>query len=94
MIFKKILFRLFIFLILFISFTLKSFSLEPEKFVQSVVNEASSILTENFTKEQKIEKLESIAKETVDIKGIGYYSLGSHKKSLSDEKKKRISRHF
>ena len=88
MLFKKYLVKFFIFLILFITFALKSFSLEPEKFVQSVVNEASSVLTKNFTKEQKIEKLKSIAKETVDIKGIGYYSLGSHRKNLSDDKKK------
>ena len=88
MLFKKYLVKFFIFLILFITFALKSFSLEPEKFVQSVVNEASSVLTKNFTKEQKIEKLKSIAKEIVDIKGIGYYSLGSHRKNLSDDKKK------
>jgi len=88
MLFKKYLVKFFIFLILFITFALKSFSLEPEKFVQSVVNEASSVLTKNFTKEQKIEKLKSIAKEVVDIKGIGYYSLGSHRKNLSDDKKK------
>ena len=55
MLFKKYLVKFFIFLILFITFALKSFSLEPEKFVQSVVNEASSVLTKNFTKEQKIE---------------------------------------
>ena len=88
MLFKKYLVKFFIFLILFITFALKSFSLEPEKFVQSVVNEASSVLTKNFTKEQKIEKLKSIAKEIVDFKGIGYYSLGSHRKNLSDYKKK------
>ena len=88
MLFKKYLVKFFIFLILFITFALKSFSLEPEKFIQSVVNEASSVLIKNFTKEQKIEKLKSIAKEVVDIKGIGYYSLGSHRKNLSDDKKK------
>ena len=88
MLFKKYLVKFFIFLILFITFALKSFSLEPEKFVQSIVNKASSVLTKNFTREQKIEKLKSIAKKTVDIKGIGYYSLGSHRKNLSDDKKK------
>ena len=88
MLFKKYLVKFFIFLILFITFALKSFSLEPEKFIQSVVNEASSVLIKNFTKEQKIEKLKSIAKEIVDIKGIGYYSLGSHRENLSDDKKK------
>ncbi len=85
---KKNLFKFSLILIFFSVFTAKSFSLEPKDFVQSVVDQASSVLSKNFTKEQKIEKLKSIAKETVDIKGIGYYSLGSHRKSLSDHKKK------
>jgi len=85
---KKNLFKFSLILIFFSAFTAKSFSLEPKNFVQSVVNQASSVLSKNFTKEQKIEKLKSIAKETVDIKGIGYYSLGSHRKGLSDHKKK------
>ena len=85
---KKNLFKFSLILIVFSALTGKSFSLEPKTFVQSVVDKASLILTKDFTKEQKIEKLKSIAKETVDIKGIGYYSLGSHRKGLSDDKKK------
>ena len=85
---KKNLFKFSLILIFFSAFTAKSFSLEPKNFVQSVVNQASSVLSKNFTKEQKIEKLKSIAKEKVDIKGIGYYSLGAHRKNLSDDKKK------
>ena len=85
---KKILFKFSLILIVLSIFTEKSFSLEPKKFVQSVANEASLILTKNFTKEQKIEQLKSIAEETVDIRGIGYYSLGAHRKNLSDDKKK------
>ena len=73
---------------MFSTFAGKSFSLEPKEFVQSIANEASLILTKNFTREQKIEKLKSIAKETVDFRGIGYYSLGAHRKNLSDDKKK------
>ena len=85
---KKFLIKFSLILIVFSVFVGKSFSLEPEEFVQSVVNQASSILTKNYTKEQKIEKLKSIAEEAVDIKGIGYYSLGAHRKNLSDDKKK------
>ena len=85
---KKFLIKFSLILIVFSLFIGKSFSLEPEEFVQSVVNQASLILTKNFTKEQKIEKLKSIAKETVDFRGIGYYSLGVHRKNLSDDKKK------
>tara|TARA_Y100000748_G_scaffold199319_1_gene167056 strand:- start:228 stop:830 length:603 start_codon:yes stop_codon:yes gene_type:complete len=86
--FQKYFIRFFQFFILFNVLTLKSFSLEPQKFVQNVVDQASNVLTKSYTKEQKIEKLKALAKKTVDIKGIGYYSLGAHRKSLSDSKKK------
>ena len=85
---KKILIKFSLILIVFSVFIGKSFSLEPKEFVQSVANEASLILAKNFTKEQKIEKLKSIAKKSVDFRGIGYYSLGAHRKNLSDDKKK------
>ena len=86
---KKNLFKFSLILIFFSAFTGKSFSLEPKDFVQSVADQASLVLTENFTKEQKIEKLKSIAKDTVDIIGIGYYSLGKHSKNLDEEQKKK-----
>ena len=85
---KKFLIKFSLILIVFSVFIGKSFSLEPKEFVQSVANEASLVLAKNFTKEQKIEKLKSIAKESVDFRGIGYYSLGAHRKNLSDDKKK------
>ena len=71
--FKKILIIIF----LFNSIHTNSFSLEADIFVQSTVNRASQILSKNITKEEKIIQLKSIAKETVDIKGVGLYSLGS-----------------
>ena len=92
--FKKYLIKFSLILILFSTFVEKSFSLEPGKFVQSVVDEASLVLTKNFTKEQKIEKLRSIAKRSVDIKGIGFYTLGAHRKTLSDDQKKEYSKLF
>ena len=85
---KKFLIKFSLILIVFSVFIGKSFSLEPKEFVQSVANEASLILTKNSTKEQKIEELKSIAKKSVDFRGIGYYSLGAHRKNLSDDKKK------
>tara|TARA_Y100000590_G_scaffold165523_1_gene189541 strand:+ start:76 stop:678 length:603 start_codon:yes stop_codon:yes gene_type:complete len=85
---KKNLINFIITIILFNFFALKSYSLEPKQFVQGVVDEASSILTKNSSKEEKIEKLKDLAKKTADIRGIGYYSLGSHRKILSDVKKK------
>ena len=66
---------------------LNVFSVEPDVFVQSTVNRASEILTKNISKEDKINNLKEIAKETVDIEGVGFYSLGSARKSLNNEQK-------
>ena len=92
--FKKFLIKFSLILILFFTFVNKSFATEPEKFVQSVVDEASAVLSKSFTKEQKIEKLRSIAKKSVDIKGIGFYTLGSHRKNLSASQKEEYSKLF
>ena len=62
-----------------------SFAMQADIFVQSTVNRASTILASNNSKEKKIEKLKSIAKETVDINGIGLYTLGSIRKTLNEE---------
>ena len=61
------------------------YSLEADVFVQSTVNRAAETLSGSYTKDQRIEKLKEIARETVDIKGIGFYSLGSHRKNLSED---------
>ena len=66
-----------------------SYSMEPDIFVQSTVNRASESLNSKFTKEEKIQKLKDIAKETVDINGIGFYTLGSYRKNINDEQKKK-----
>ena len=69
-------------------------SMEPEIFVQSTVNRASQILSENISKEEKMSKLKSVAKDTVDIKGVGFYSLGSARKNLDDNQKKKYLKLF
>ena len=66
------------------------YSLEPDVFVQSTVNRASQVLSKNISREEKINELKSIAKETVDIKGVGYYSLGTTRKNLNDDEKKKF----
>ena len=68
-----------------------SYSIEPEIFVQSTVNRASKILSQNISKEKKTDELKIIAKETVDIRGIGFYTLGSVRKTLNDDQKKRYA---
>ena len=79
---------LFIFLFCFTGLN-HSFSMEADVFVQSTVNRASNILSENTSKDQKIIELKKIAKETVDIKGIGFYTLGPIRKKLNDEQKQK-----
>ena len=79
--------KFFLIPILYFNFLVNSFSIEPNVFVQSTVNRASQALSSNFTKEEKIDKLKKIAKETVDIRGIGFYTLGSHRKNISKEQK-------
>ncbi len=71
-----------------------SFSIEADIFVQSTVNRASKILSENLSKKEKIDELKLIAEETVDINGIGFYTLGSIRKNLDDSQKKKYSKLF
>ena len=80
--FKKIL----IFIIFFNITNYNAYSIEPDVFVQSTVNRASQVLSKNISKDKKIKQLRIIAKETVDIKGVGMYSLGSARKKLDDNK--------
>ena len=71
-----------------------AYSIEPDVFVQSTVNRASKVLSEEISKNDKINKLKEIAIETVDIKGIGFYTLGSARKSLDDNQKLRYTKIF
>ena len=87
--------RKIILIIFFYFLTLgNSFTIEADVFVQSTVNRASKILSENLSKEEKINKLKVIAEETVDIKGIGFYTLGSIRKNLNDSQKNKYSKLF
>jgi len=79
---KKIL-TFFLFSIIFIFNTNNSFSIEPDVFIQSTVNRAADTLGGNLSKEERIEELKLIAIDTVDINGIGLYSLGSHRKNVN-----------
>ena len=87
---KKLLILLFLLNLL----TGNSYSIEPDVFVQSTVNRASEILSKNISKEEKINELKVIAKETVDIRGVGFYSLGSARKNLDDNQKNKYLEFF
>ena len=87
---KKFLIIIFLFIINYDV----AYSIQPDVFVQSTVNRASQILSENLTKNEKINRLKIIAKETVDIKAVGYYSLGSARKNLNETQKQKYSELF
>jgi len=77
-------------IIILLSLTLgNAYSMQPDVFVQSTVNRASDILSKNISKEEKTNGLKIIAKETVDIMGVGFYSLGSARKNLNDNQKQK-----
>ena len=86
--------KLIFLILIFLNNYIISHSIEPDVFVQSTVNRASKILSEDLTKKEKIDKLKLIAKETVDIRGIGFYTLGAVRKNLSDNEKTKYSELF
>ena len=85
--YKKKITYFFLFIFLSFIFINNSIAIEPYLFVQETADKASEALNKRQSKEEKMEKLKIIAKETVDIKGIGYYSLGTYRKKISDKKK-------
>jgi phospholipid transport system substrate-binding protein len=90
---KKILTVLIFLIISFLNIT-KVYSIEADIFVQSTVNRASTALNDKFSKEEKITKLKAIAKETVDITGIGFYTLGSYRQNITDDQKEEYANLF
>ena len=85
--FKKI----FLILLFLIAQNSNSFSIEPDVFVQSTVNRASALLSKNITKLEKINELKIIAKETVDIEGIGIYTIGNYRKDMNENQLSKYS---
>ncbi len=88
---KSLIFLAFIYFISIINV----YAIDPEIFVQSTVNRASKILSDDISKEEKINKLKKVAKDTVDIQGIGFYTLGKKvRNTLSEQQKKDYSNIF
>ena len=85
----------FIFLVVFcLSLTSFSQAIEPDIFVQSTVNRASQTLSKDISKKEKMLELQDLAKDTVDIKGIGFYTLGKYRKEISEDQKVQYSELF
>ena len=87
-------FTLVIFLIIILSNFSKAYSIEADVFVQSTVNRAAKTLGGNLSKEERVEKLKDIARDTVDISGIGFYSLGAYRKNATEDQINRYKTAF
>ena len=82
---------LFVFIISILPNKSNAYSSDPKQFISEIVDEAKEILVETNSQEFKTNKLSEIALKTVDIKGIGYYTLGNYRKKLTDEQKEKYS---
>ena len=93
---KKKFFIFFVSIFLFLFFFTKGYSYnsDPKQFVSEIVVEAKKILVAENSKESRAKKLTEIALKTVDIKGIGYYTLGNYRKNLTDEQLKEYLKLF
>ena len=90
----KRLLSLLLFLTSYSLFTTSVIAISPDVFIQSTVNRASQVLSKDLSKSEKMDQLKMIAKETVDINGVGFYSLGPIRKNLSSSQKENYSRLF
>ncbi len=87
-------FRQIFFIVIISSFIVPSFAKDAAEFISEITKSASDILKENISVEEKAEKLIVIAENTVDIDGIGLYSLGKHRKSINEEQLNRYKSIF
>ena len=81
----------FVFFAFILSNKSNAYSSDPKQFISEVVNETKKILVETNSQEVKTTKLSEMALKTVDIKGIGYYTLGNYRKKLSDDQLEEYS---
>ena len=81
----------FVFLSIILPNKSNAYSSDPKQFISEIVAEAKEILVETNSQEFKTKKLTEMALKIVDIKGIGYYTLGSYRKDLSDDQKEEYS---
>ena len=89
--FKKILFIKIIFFS-FLSSNLYSFEKDAEQLVQSTTDNAKEIiLNKEIKNKEKKNKIEKIALNVVDVDGLGRFSLGSHRKNLSETQLKEYT---
>ena len=83
-------------LIFFLSFLISniSFAKNPSDLINEIVDDASKVLSSDDPVESKIIKLNDIAERSVDIDGIGMYTLGKYRKSISEEEISKYQKLF
>ena len=82
--------------ILFFLINFKSISIakDPSALINEIVDKVASILSSEDPVESKIIKLNAIAESSVDINGIGLYTLGKYRKTIDDEEKSKYQKLF
>ena len=90
----KIVRKIFISILFFLSFTNSSWSQTPSEFISALTEEASNVLSSKLSDEEKIILLKKIGEDTVDIDGVGLYTLGKYRKTLTDSQKKQYQELF
>ena len=85
-----------IIIIILISFSISkpTYAKNPSDLIKEIVDQASMILSSDDPVESKIIKLNDIAERSVDINGIGMYTLGKYRKSISEEDKSKYQKLF
>ena len=86
----KILKNFFVPIFIFVILTNNSWSKSASEFITSLSNDASNILSSKLSDDEKIIRLKEIGERTVDIKGVGFYTLGKYRKTLTDDQKKQL----
>ena len=82
------------FFLIYFSLVTSSFSVNPSEFINSISGEASEILSSKLSESEKVNKLKMIAEESVDIDGVGLYTLGKYRKTLTNEQKEEYKKLF
>ena len=91
--------RLFFLIVLVFFFSNKSYSVsynsDPKIFITELVEDAIKTLSDkSISQEEKNKTIEKIARENVDIKALGMYTLGDIRKSLEKEKLEKYQKLF
>ena len=86
--------RITILIFFFISLTSNSIANISSSFINDITSKASNILSSQDTMEVKIQELVKIGENSVDIDGIGFYTLGKHRKSLNEDQKDQFKKIF